>query len=270
MDYRLLTHVMDARHLLILDDWLSFLAVPPKGLTLVIGKDVRIREAVESYCRERSLAVDITDTAAPEELKAEETRFLMRQFGAVGQGMCLVLRLDTFPFRIGHEQWLNTAEGYMKEREALFLTGSTRPYRGDVPTGIPYLLLTGRLSNNMLFVEAQTWQMIQNEMARETFRFHRFATEGLFELYCARTGAGGLRRINTSDWRVFHTQAWGDRADTVRSVFRSGGRAVDAFLEGYEDDQLHPWDQYFMYPRPSAVHRAWIRLGRLRRKLSGA
>ena len=265
--FNLITTIMNPIHLIILDDWLVFLDIKPQSLILSIGRSTETRQAVESFASDRGLDLAITAEVDAVDLLEGDRHRKMQQFEAAGQGLCMHITLDAFPFRVGHANWLPSVVETMTETEALFFTGTTKEYRADVDTGIPNYFKTKKVSESMLLVEADKFLGIQRGLEAEAARYGRFGSEGLLELHCQRTGEYGLKRLNSHDWRVFHTQIWDERAGTVREAFQKGGKAIDSFMNGYQDDDFHPWEKYFMYPRPSAFRRARIELGRIRREI---
>ena len=268
IQYNLITTVMDIRHLIILDDWLTFLGVKPQSLVVSVGKSAGTRQALESFSADRNLDLNITAEVELVDLQEGDRQRKLHQFEAVGEGLCMHVTLDAFPFRTAHTNWLAKVVEAMAETNAFFFTGTTKKYRSDTDTLIPDLFKTKRVSESMLLVNSNKFLDVQRDLDAEASQFGRFGSEGLVELHCQRTGEYGLRRLNSHDWRVFHTQIWDERADAVREAFQKGGKAIDPFMNGYQDDDFHPWEKYFMHPRPSAIKLARIELGRIRREIA--
>ena len=106
--------------------------MPPERLHVVTSDDPAVAEAVGAFCAERDIELSITATTSPGILKDEETVFVERQFSEVTSEFALVVRLDTFPYRSGHADWLSEAQEAMRRTGAFFVTGSCRVFRKDI------------------------------------------------------------------------------------------------------------------------------------------
>jgi hypothetical protein len=269
VDYSLLTIIMHQDHLAVLDDWIDFIAYPPRRLVTVTSPSASLRDLISAWGSNRNIPVVFSGECDASEIAEYEGKYLRQQFDLVGEDTCIVVRLDTFPARQGHSDWLINSMDRMTKEGAKFITGSTKRYRSDEPTDNPNYLKTRRISNNFLIVEAPVWRALYARGEGFRGEFGRYYAEGIIEKLCAIDNIFGMRIANTNHWRVLHTQAWGSTAPQVREAVKNGGDAILPFLDGYQDDLFgRPlWEQYFMYPKPSRMKLLRITLGRWRRNL---
>lgn len=263
----LLTFVLQKHHCTILEDWLDFFDHPIKSLVLHVGADPKIREALDEIAKRKSLALVVLGTTTPQGTTDNELALLVEQFQHVGaDDLACLVKLDTFPFREPGRTWQAETLQMMQRQQALFITGSTLPYRADLPTDVPNLLLTQRVSNCFLIVSKNVWLRALETSFSGQSEFGRFAPEGDFETYLARTGQYGVRMVNTMESRIFHCHIWGPEQTKVRARFRQG-RGVGPFLSGYQDDYWGPNAKLYMQKPLPLLKRVRIAIGRWRRGL---
>lgn len=270
MGYTLLTNIAQEHHLAILDDWLEFLGTPPAAINAVLPENPELASRVAEFCQSRSVpfvqSAVIFDRAA----MANESIPLMDQMKFVSTDWAFIVRLDTFPFRSGHATWLSDAINKLEQGSYPFMTGSTRTYRADKTTDNQSILQTQRISNNTLLVDPKFWiEVLEHTIEEGQLEQNIFFAEASVERYCAKSDVWGLRKLNSPDWRVFHVQAWGPEQTEMRRLFREGHR-IGEYMSGFEDDFNHPWDRYYLSPKPSIYRRAKIHLGRFRRDFASS
>jgi hypothetical protein len=134
----------------------------------------------------------------------------VKQFEHVDQeDLACIVKLDTFPFRAPGKAWQDEALLAMRRHGALFITGSTLPYRADLGTTSENILLTQRVSNCFLILSKGVWFRALESSFGNQSDHGRFAPEGDFESYLASTDQYGLRVRNSPDLRIFHCHEWG-------------------------------------------------------------
>jgi len=266
-DICLLTFVLQKHHCQILDDWIDFFDHPISKLILHTAADPDVRVAVDALAIRRGIELVHVGTTTAAETTDYELNLLIDQFSHVSEAeLACLIKLDTFPFRAPGTAWQDNALLAMQREKALFLTGSTLPYRNDLPTKWENLLLTQRVSNCFLMVSKETWLQALQPMFDTPSEFGRFSSEGDFESYLARTNQFGLRLVNTMAVRVLHCHEWGPRQREIRDAFRRG-KGVKKYLAGYQDDYFGPNAKYYMKKPPSLIKRLRIAVGKLRRRL---
>lgn len=266
-EFAILTHIMRGEHLAVLDDWVDFFGSSPSRLIAVGPPDPGVQESIQSWGKKRNVPIVLAAACEAKDILPNETKYLNHQFEVAATDLVALIKLDTFPAREGYSDWFSESLYLMRSTGAQFITGSTKPFRADEATVDPDFLLTRRVSNNFLVIEAPVWRRFQKLGSKLNHDFGRYFTEGAIEKICERDGDFGIRRLNSSNWRVFHTQAWGQEATRVRDAVKAGGRVLKPFLEGYQDDLFgRPlWEQYFMYAKPSRLKIWRIAFGRWRK-----
>ncbi len=177
----------------------------------------------------------------------------------------MLVKLDTLPYRRPGLLWQDAALAEMQKPNAVFATGSTLPWRADLPTDDPRYALTRDVSNNFMFIDRDDWLRIQDIERETAAKLGRFANERAIDDYCRKNGRYGIRLLNRRDFRVFHTQEWGKRMGFVRWCFRNGV-ALKTFLDGFQEDRVAPpLHRYYMQPESMPIKAARIAFGLWRR-----
>jgi hypothetical protein len=263
----ILTFVLQAHHCVILEDWLDFFDHPVKKIVVHVGTDPEILRTLEALAAGRDITLVPVGPTTPVETSQNELSLLVKQFEHVDQeDLACIVKLDTFPFRAPGKAWQDEALLAMRRHGALFITGSTLPYRADLGTTSENILLTQRVSNCFLILSKGVWFRALESSFGNQSDHGRFAPEGDFESYLASTDQYGLRVRNSPDLRIFHCHEWGARQRKIRRSFRKG-KGVSRYLRGYQDDLWGPGARFYMKRPPSLAKRIRIAFGRWRRQL---
>lgn len=266
--FSLLTFVLQPAHCIVLRDWMEFFEQPPGRLVVHVGQDPAIAHQLRGLADAFGAELVIAGQTDPAETTENETGLLWQQFDLIGDDLACIVRLDTLPYRGSNLPWQAEAMEAMAHHGALFLTGSTLPFRADTPLPGTDLMRTQRFSNCFAILPAQVWREAQRAQQSDADAFGRFGSEAAVELYCSETGAFGLRLINRPELRVFHCQEWGPRMAEVRAAFQAG-RGIAPFLRGYQDDFMGARARFYMEKRTPLLRRARILLGRWKRSFLG-
>lgn len=266
--FSLLTFVLQPAHCVVLRDWMEFFDQPPDRLVVHVGQDPAIADQLRSLASEFGAELVIAGQTDPAQTTENETGLLWQQFDLIGDDLACIVRLDTLPYRQPDLPWQATAMAAMARHGAAFLTGSTLPFRADTTLPETGLMQTQRFSNCFAILPAPVWRKAQQAQQSGADAFGRFGSEAAVELYCAETGAFGLRLLNSPDLRIFHCQEWGPRMAEVRAAFHAG-RGIAPFLRGYQDDFMGARARFYMERRPPLSRRVRILLGRWKRNLLG-
>ncbi len=263
----LITNVMAEAHCVVLQDWFDFLDVLPERLLVFVGKEPAIADRLARICEARDIALEILDTTDTRRVRQDEPAIVMEQFQAAGSGLVMIVRLDTLPFRRTGDPWQTDAIAAMRHHGAIYLTGSTLPYRSDTPTDDPRYMHTRKVSNNFLLMDRDEWLRIQEAQREPALALGRFAQENAVEFHCRDTGDRGIKLVNTPDFRIVHTQEWGPRMRLVRACYRRG-IAITPQLTGFQED----WDArrypFYLQHEAMPIKRARIAFGRWRRDVA--
>jgi len=251
----LLTHILDIKHLVVLEDWFTFVRRPFSELVVIVSGDHDITSTLERLCAKHGAELKIAGTAQPSSAESwDEDGYLTKQFQAAKADHALLFKLDTLPFRHGYNGWFNETISLMEAQNACYITGSTQPFLKDLHVDENHLI-TERASNNFLVIRPKYWLEVQEKYRSRTKNRGRFASEARLEIHCAETENFGIRRKNRSDWRVFHTQLWDDRLLSARQKFKQGHR-IEQYMAGYQDHLADPWKSYYLHPVPPLHIRA--------------
>lgn len=265
LDYTLVTNLLQGHSLPVLIDWLDFLPRKPKALICFFGSNTASEKAVADQCAQRGIDFVVAPKEITSDIRKGDALVAKWQFGHTKTPWVMRIALDTLAYSTDPSDWLSPAIEELNTTDKLFLTGSTKIYRTDKPTPSPDLFFTQRVSINFILIQPAQWIEIYDDYIAKTPNPSRFSTEKCLEDYCAENNVWGLRLKNIDQRRIFHVQEWGERISKVRDAFRKG-RGIQPFLNGYvEDEGKHPWNRYFMSPKPPLVRRARIAFGAWRR-----
>lgn len=265
--FDVVVHPAALSELTVLSDWLDFMSWPPAKIVAFVGEDPAIAEELTKICDSRGVNLDVLGVKSGKEFFHSESKSLFEQFEAVSADLALLIKLDTLPFRSARDNWLEEVLTVKEQTGALFISGGTQPYKADDPTSSQEFLKTKRVSNNFLMIAPQDWLRIHTARGTRENIEDRYATERNLEFHCAETEDFGIRCVNSPDWRVFHTQVWGNDVFALREKFRAGYR-VQRFLKGYQDDLYHPWQAHYLHAAPNALKLARIKFGEFRQSLT--
>lgn len=271
--FTLLTKVLDARHTIILRDWLEFLTIPPQELVAYIPERNDVYQALDDLCTDFQLSWKAVPIAPGDDLKNNETHVLLRMVQQVNSEYLLLVNLDTLPYRQGVEEnaWMQDVFANLVGDEPLvFFSGCGLIFHDDKKIdGSENYLRTQRFSNNFGLLRKDLWlaAMQNHSLAQaEKLGFSRYHSEWALEEEFRQKRLFGLRRVETLNWRVFHVQQWGDRLFKTRDLFqRSIG--VKRYLNRVHEDSIHRSDYYYNYPQPSFIRRIRTWVGRYRRDI---
>ena len=262
----LLTFVLQAHHIVVLEDWIDFLKGAVVELIVHVGVDKKIETTLSELCKTRGIRLIILGEATVLETTHHEKELMHCQFDMVTVEKACIVRLDTLPYCVEGIDWLNAAIKLQREKDAKFITGSTLPFRADRTTENKYFRLTQRISNCFLIIEVDLWRKFQQGGVDSSNKYGRFTVEGAVEDFAADHNQWGLRLINCRDVRVFHCQEWGARLIQVREHFRNG-RRLGPYFKGFQDDFMGMHARYYMQPRIPILRRIRISVGAWRRLL---
>jgi len=265
-DFAIVTNLLQAESFPVLKDWLDFLPYPPRTLHVYCGYNEETKALLWELCDDTGIKLVIAPDTLTEDIRKSDIPVITWQFRSVEEPYCLRISLDTIPYRKSDDDWLGAALSTLERDGLEFVTGSTRPFRQDSPLPGGEGLLTQRVSFNFIIIDPRKWLDLAERRSELREVYRRFFTEGLLEHHCRETGTHGLRLENRDDWRVFHVQIWDAKINAAREALRSE-RKVAGFLKGYEDDQRHPWERYFMYPKPPLAKRLRMHLGKMRHQI---
>lgn len=268
--FTLLTKVLDARHTLILRDWLDFLTVFPDELVVYMPNRDDIYQSVDELCKNFQITWKAVYAFQEDDLSNNETAVLSRMVQQVNSEYLLFVNLDTLPYRnrLKDNTWLQEVFTKLdRNNQLVFFSGCGLIFRDDKSDGSGKYLQTQRFSNNFGLVRKDFWVNAMQKRRIDQLHdpnSHRYHSEWALEEELRQEKLFGIRRIETPDWRVFHVQQWDDRLFKTRDLFRQGVD-IKKYLNRVHEDCLGRWDYYYNYPKPPLTRRIRVWVGKYRR-----
>lgn len=265
----------------VLDDWLQFLGGRPRRVIFAVSSFTGTPLIYEELRRE-GLIDQILDIKANSrsvmEVEPEATRSVVE---AADTEWILLIKLDTLPFRSGHDDWLAHAMERIQRHGLFGMTGSS--HMMTLTTLEEGYSLTQKFSNNFSIFRRSDWLNAvgtcvgrgydQGIACSPQFQGNnlRYINEYAIESYLEQAGRHMLVKHESGEWSVFHVNIWGESLRKVRKSYRNRQR-IKRFLTTGNPPRgpfRYPWQKYYGYPKPPIITLMRIVLGRWRRHLLG-
>ena len=265
----------------VLDDWLRFLGSRPNQVIFAVSPRIGPPPVYEELRREGVIDQILLlegEGRSVLEIDAEAIRLIVN---AAPTEWVLLIKLDTLPYRSGHETWLDDALERVKKYHLFGMTGSS-PIADLVPLEDGYST-TQKFSNNFSLFRRSDWlNVIQagigdgyNQGPAKSLQFQgdniHYFNEHVIETYLEKTGQRMLVKHDSRDWSVFHINVWGEALRRVRISYvkRQGVKRFFNSGKPLRRSLRYQWQKYYGYPRPPFFKLMRIVLGRWRRTLFG-
>lgn len=265
--YDLIAKLAQYNHLVVLRDWLDFFQQYPQKIVLYSDLDYeKVKLALEKYGFKGQLI--LVPFSEGDDLKNNETGILEKLVARCDEEIYVSVNLDTLAYT-SESNWLPKIIESLKNDEYQFLTGCGLLFEADQPVNGTEFLRTQRFSYNFCVMKKSLWQSIMDEYrdAEIDESIRKFHCEWAVEQAAKKYGYWGLRRLDSMHWRVFHVQEWGPRMEKVRRNFFAGKRIKSYANKTFERTQ-HPWERYYMHPKPSLAKLLKIKLGSFKKKIT--
>ena len=218
----------------VLGDWTEFLGGRPEEVVVVDGGSDAETQAqyLEAY---RDGDIDKLQLIRPEHPDNSKERCVVQEHACamIARHDVLVwMKVDTLPFRRGHEGWFDEARALLDEPDVFAVSGS---FNRDRRTGEyrPGWYTAEHVSINFAVMKRDRFIAALEEYAGAYVssgftsdnpgREHgtdRFVIESAFRAYVLKHGLKVLAKYESEDWSVFHTNVPGDRLPEVRERYR--------------------------------------------------
>ena len=265
----------------VLDDWLQFLGGRPKRVIFAVSSLTETPLVYEELRREGliDLILDIkANGRSVMEVEPEATRSVVE---AAHTEWVLLIKLDTLPYRSGHDDWLTRAMERIQRHGLFGMTGSS--HMMTLTTLEEGYSLTQKFSNNFSIFRRSDWLNTLGTCVGQGYdqgiacspQFQgdnlRYINEYAIESYLERTGRHMLVKHESDEWSVFHVNIWGESLRKVRTSYRNRQRIRRFLTTGSPPGGpfRYPWQKYYGYPKPPIITLMRIVLGRWRRHLLG-
>ncbi|MEG4322877.1 MULTISPECIES: hypothetical protein [unclassified Microcoleus] len=262
----------------VLEDWLSFLGGKPKKVIFAVSPADNpppiYQELLAEGLIDEIVYVDLRGRSVSE----TDTEGIRAAIEAATTDWILLAKLDTLPYRRGHENWLDEAMQTVAKYNCFGFTGSFPS--PDMQSLEPGYSKTQMFSNNFSIFRGTEWIEIIDSYVGKNFdgavaknslytkESLRFANEAAIETFLEENQRYMLVRWETPEWTVFHVNVWGEQLRQVRDRYLARKDIGSALNTGRPQEiGFHPWDLYYGYPKPSPFQRLKIFVGRLRRQI---
>ena len=210
----------------VLDDWLRFLGGRPNQVIFAVSPKIEPPPVYEELRKEglidRILLLE-SEGRSVLETEPEAVRLIV---DATPTEWVLLIKLDTLPYRSGHETWLDDAMERVDKYRLFGMTGGF-PIADLVPLEDGYST-TQKFSNNFSIFRRSDWLNVihatigngYSQGIAGSLQFQgdniRYINEYTIETYMENTGKRMLVKHDTRDWSVFHVNVWGEALRRVR------------------------------------------------------
>jgi hypothetical protein len=258
----------------ILEDWFRFIGGKP-GEVVVIdgGSDLGTQEVYWALLKAGK--IDKLQVIRPEHPDNHKDKCIIQEYFAgalASKPYILFVKMDTLPFRVGHEDWLEEAIGYL-ERPDVFAVSGAANYDIRHQVAWPGWYYSRKCSLNFALMKRSHFMVAMHEFAHDYIMSgfttgnplagtaaHRYVVETAFERYMERHGRYTLTQEEDADWVVAHTNLCDDALARARARFYEG-KAVTRYLER-RDAARQPFAVYYGQPEVTAIRRLRIAFGR--------
>ncbi|AFZ04659.1 hypothetical protein Osc7112_0011 [Oscillatoria nigro-viridis PCC 7112] len=260
----------------VLEDWLSFLGGRPKQVIFAVSPADKpppiYQELLAEGLIDELVYVDLRGRSVGE-TDAEGIRVAIE---AAKTDWVLLAKLDTLPYRKGHENWLDEVMQTVQKYNCFGFTGSFPS--PDMQSLEPGYSKTQKFSNNFSIFRGTEWIEVIDSYVGKNFdgavaknalytkESLRFANEAAIESFLEKNQRYMLVRWETPEWTVFHVNVWGEQLRQIRDRYLAR-KDISSFLNTGRPQLIgfHPWDLYYGYPKPPLLERFKIFVGRWRR-----
>ena len=257
---------------IVLRDWFEFLGGKPGEVVVVDGgSDAATHEV---YWRLfKAGEIDKLQLIRADHEENDKERCYVQEY-TVANIACkpylLWIKIDVFPFRCGHDDWLDQAVAHL-DRSDVFAVGGAFNRRWEHHDGPwPGWKFVHQCTINFALMKRSTFQAALQEAAGEFiargFRgehpfaaeapnLKRFLLEHSFGKYIERHHRYTLVKLDDPSWTVFHTNAKGPHLLETRARFRAR-EGLEKYANAF---QCPDPTKFFYYGFPVERHRASIR-----------
>lgn len=214
----------------VLEDWFEFLNGKPNEVVIVDGgSDATTRAAYLGLFE--SGKVDKLHLLQPSHRENDKERCFVQEYAAAAaaaNAYVLFIKIDTLPFRRGHEDWLEQAALALEEPGVFAVSGAlNRQYPWTDREDGWYR--THACTINFALMKRKSFIAALHEAAQDYIvsgfegehRLGRFLLELAFIEYQEKHGLHTRCRVEDESWTVFHTNAIGKDLLDVRQRFRA-------------------------------------------------
>jgi len=263
----------------VLHDWLQFLGGRPNQVIFAVSPRIEPPPVYEELRGEGVIDRILFLEAEGRSILVIDAEAIHLIVDAVPTKWVLLIKLDTLPYRSGHETWLDEAMERVTKYGLFGMTGAFL-IEDLIPLEDGYST-TQKFSNNFSIFRRSDWLNVMeaskgkgyHQDPARSLQFQgdniRYLNEHIIETHLETTGQRMLVKHDSRDWSVFHINVWGEALRRVRSSYvkRQGVKPFFNTGKPLRRPLRYEWQKYYGYPRPPFVKLMRIVLGRRRRAL---
>jgi hypothetical protein len=212
----------------ILLDWFNFLGGKPGEVVVVDGGSDRQTQKVYLELYQEGL-IDKLQLIPPHHPDNNKERCFIQEYTAgiiASNPYILWFKIDTLPYREGHDDWLEKAIADL-DRDDVFAVGGGFNRTYPHFKAQPGWYFTEACTINFSLMKRSTFVAVMEEFASEYIasgfqgehEFGRFLLEEAFSAYMDRHKTYTLCKVEDPTWTVFHTNAQDEYLQEVRNKY---------------------------------------------------
>jgi hypothetical protein len=240
----------------ILLDWFRFLGGKP-GEVVVVDGGSDINTQIVYWELYRDGLIDKLQVIQPHHQDNDKETCYIQEYtaGAIARKpYILFFKIDTLPYREGHDNWLEEAINYL-DRDDVFAVGGSFNLPSKLHDAWPGWYFSYKCSLNFSLMKRSRFMAAMHELAGSfiTSGFKgenpgeaiglgkgRYLVEVAFEEYIQRHKMYTLCKIEDPTWTVFHTNTLGERLKKTREKYFAR-KDIKRFMNvGFSDEEPNP------------------------------
>ncbi len=246
----------------ILQDWFQFLGGKPGEVVVVdCGSDLETHAVYWKLFQEGLIdKLQVIQSNHEDNALGKETCYIgdYTQGAIASKPYLLFFKVDTLPYRKGHDNWIDEAISYL-DRDDVFAVGGSHNIPSKHHDAWPGWYFSHKCSLNFALMKRSTFMTSVHELAGayilsgfkgqnpiESTDLRRHLIEVAWQTYMQRHNMYTLTKIEDPNWTVFHTNTHEERLKKTREKYLAR-RDIKRYMNaGYSDAEPVPnkWVYY--------------------------
>lgn len=249
----------------ILQDWFRFLGGKPGEVVVVdAGSDPQTHAVYWKLFQEGSIdKLQVIRSDHEDNADGKESCYIgdYTQAAIASKPYLLLFKVDTLPYRSGHDTWIDEAIDYL-DREDVFAVGGSFNFPSKHHDAWPGWYFSHKCSLNFALMKRSTFMASVHEFAGsyilsgfkgqnpcQSAELNRHLIEVSLETYMQHHKMYTLSKIEDSNWTVFHTNTHEERLKKTRERYLTR-RDVKYYINaGFSDTEPVP-NKWIYYGEP--------------------
>jgi len=230
----------------VLNDWLEFLGARPREVIAVDGgSDRHTQEICWRLFQEGR--IDKLYAIRPEHPENHKDLCFIQEYRAgdlASSDYLLWIKIDTLPFREGHDDWLDEAYELLERDDTFAVSGSFNIHSLHHEAWDGWYF-SEKCSENFAVMKRESFRAALLEFAGDYIERgfkgenpaastgqSRYLVEVAFEQYMKRHDLYSLVKVEDPSWTIFHTNARGEALTRLREKYRRRERVERSMNAG--------------------------------------